>query len=101
VGATGLGWADNFAGNIDEVAIYNKALTASQVAAHYVAGTSGTAAITIARAAGGKVTITWPAGTTLQQSSTINGPYSAVAGSPVSPLTTSATATKFYRWSLP
>ena len=101
VGATGGGWADNFAGNIDEVAIYNRALTASQVAVHYVAGKSGTTALTIVRAAAGNVTITWPAGTTLQQSTTVKGTYTAVPGSPSSPLTIPATATKFYRWSLP
>ena len=101
IGATGGGWADNFGGNIDEAAIYNKALSASQVASHYVAGKSGTANLTIVPAPGGKVTITWPAGTTLQQSTTVNGIYTAVPGSPVSPLTITASANKFYRWLLP
>jgi hypothetical protein len=101
VGSTGNGWADAFAGEIDEVAIYNKAFSASQVAAHYVVGKAGAATLTIVPAAGGNVRITWPAGTTLQQSSTVNGAFTAVPGLPVSPLTIAASGTKFYRWSLP
>ena len=101
VGATGMGWADNFGGNIDEVAVYDHALSASQVAAHYVAGKAGTTAIAIANAGNGNVKITWPAGTTLQQSSAVKGNYTAVSGSPTSPLTIRASQTTFYRWSLP
>jgi hypothetical protein len=102
VGATGGGWADNFSGTVDEVAIYNKALTPSQISTHYVAGKTAIAALTIAPAPGGNVQIAWPAGTTLRQSSTVNGTYFPVTGSPVSPLTVPATnGTKFYIWSLP
>ncbi|MFO1512041.1 MAG: LamG domain-containing protein [Verrucomicrobiota bacterium] len=101
VGSTGNGWANNFAGGADEVAIYNKALTPSQVANHYVIGKAGTTALTIARATGNNVTITWPAGTTLQQSSLVTGTYTNTPGNPVSPLTIPASGTKFYRWSLP
>src|SRR6185436_10363105 len=39
VGSTGNGWADPFAGNIDEVAIYDHALSAAQIQGHYNAGT--------------------------------------------------------------
>jgi len=38
---TGNGWANNFAGKADEVAIYDKALTPQQVATHYVIGRAG------------------------------------------------------------
>jgi hypothetical protein len=38
IGATGNGWSNNFAGSVDEVAIYSRALTPSQVQAHYIAG---------------------------------------------------------------
>jgi hypothetical protein len=76
-------------------------LTPSQVANHYVIGKAGTTALTIARATGNNVTITWPAGTTLQQSSLVTGTYTNTPGSPVSPLTIPASGTKFYRWSLP
>ena len=100
IGSSGNGWADNFAGGIDEVAIYDKALTLSQVGAHYMAGKVGTAPITITRAAGNNVTITWPAGTTLQESTAVTGAYTDVPGSPVSPLTVPAIGTKFYRWRL-
>ena len=43
IGSTGEGWADNFTGSIDEVAVYNKALTAAQAKAHYTAATVGDA----------------------------------------------------------
>ena len=101
IGATGNGWANNFAGLVDEAAIYNKALTPAQVANHYVMGKAGTTALTITPTAGGNVTITWPAGTTLQQATLVAGPYANVPGSPSSPLTIPASGTKFYRWTLP
>jgi len=101
IGSTGNGWANNFAGKVDEVAIYNTALTPAQVATHYVIGKAGTTALTITPAGAGSVTITWPAGTTLQQSSLVTGTYTNTPGSPVSPLTIPASGTKFYRWTLP
>jgi hypothetical protein len=101
IGATGNGWANNYAGGVDEPAIYSTALSGSQIASHYVAGKAGTAALTIIKAAGNNVTITWPAGTTLQQSSLVTGTYTNTPGSPVSPLTIPASGTKFYRWTLP
>lgn len=99
VGSTGEGWADNFSGAIDEVAIYNTALPVNKVSAHYLAATTTTtSALTILQAANNKVIISWPAGTTLQQSTTVNGIFANVPGSPVSPLTNSASGTMFYRW---
>jgi hypothetical protein len=98
VGSVGEGWADNFQGAIDEVAIYNAALSASQVAAHYNAGKFAAATFTIVSAGNGKVTISWPTGTTLQESSSVTAPFADVPGSPVSPLTIPATGTMFYRW---
>ncbi len=99
VGATGNGWTNNFAGGIDEVAIYDKALTPNQIGTHYVMGRAGTIAITISRS-GSNVIITWPAGTTLQQANLVSGPYADVPGSPTSPLTVPAVGTKYYRWRL-
>ena len=99
IGSTGSGWTNNFAGLVDEAAVYNTALTASQVANHYVIGRAGTTALTITRA-GSFVTITWPAGTTLQQSTAVSGPYADVPSSPVSPLSVAPSGTKFYRWRL-
>jgi hypothetical protein len=98
VGSTGEGWADNFNGAIDEVAIYNTALSAAKVTAHYQAAKGATTGLNVVQAGNGKVTITWPTGTTLQQSTSVNGAYTNVAGSPVSPLTIPATGTVFYRW---
>jgi hypothetical protein len=85
---------------IDEAAIYNTALTPAKIASHYLVGKAGTAALTITRATPGNVTISWPAGTTLQQSSLVTGTYTNTPGNPVSPLTVPASGTKFYRWSL-
>ena len=97
IGATGNGWKDYFAGAIDEAAIYNQALSANQVQAHYSAGlnTAGPLKLAISRPNGG-VSITWPAGT-LQQANVITGPFGDVpsAKSPYSPPTDSSV--KFYR----
>jgi hypothetical protein len=84
---------------VDEVAIYDTALTPTRIATHYLMGKAGTTALTITKS-GNSVTISWPAGTTLQQSTTVSGGYTDVPGSPTSPLTTPASGTKFYRWRL-
>jgi hypothetical protein len=102
IGAAGEGWADNFNGVIDEVAIYNTALPASRISAHYQAAKNGStpSTLTIVSAGPDKVVITWPASTTLQQSSTVSGTFTNVPGSPVSPLTNSVSGTTFYRWKM-
>jgi hypothetical protein len=100
VGATGEGWADNFQGTVDEVAIYNTALSASRISAHYLAAKGAAPVFTIVQAPNNSVTITWPAGTTLQQSATVTGTYTNVPGSPVSPLTVPANGVLFYRWKM-
>jgi hypothetical protein len=94
IGATGEGWAGNFAGLVDEPAIYNHALSASQIAAHYSLGVLGPKPLTITRS-GANVVVTWPAGT-LQSATSVLGPYTDVVA--VSPLTTPASGPqKFYR----
>ncbi len=99
VGATGEGWAENFSGAIDEAAIYNTALSAGSITTHYLAATIGaTPAFSIQPAAGNRVTISWPPGATLQQSTTVNGTYTDVPGSPASPLTIPASGAMFFRW---
>ena len=98
IGSTGNGWADSFAGSIDEVAIYGHALTANQVQAHYTAGvTHGDVFLKLAiRLSGSEVVITWPAGV-LQESAQVAGPYVDIL-SAKSPYNTAASATtKFYR----
>ena len=96
IGSMGSGWADNFSGSIDEVAIYKRSLSAAQVKAHYDAATaSAVSNLSFARTASG-LRLTWTGGT-LQQSDTFNGSYSDVAGS-ASPFDVSASAAaKFYR----
>ncbi len=95
IGSTGNGWADAFTGGIDEVAIYSAALSATQVAAHYNAATRSGDQLSIARV-GSTVTLTWSGGT-LQESASITGIFSTVAGA-VSPLTLISPAnTRFYR----
>jgi hypothetical protein len=99
IGSTGNGWADNFTGNIDEVAIYGTALTPATIAAHYYVGLNGPVSLSIAKAAGSTVTVTWPAGT-LQESTSLGGTYTdvLVSGNPAtSPYNTATGTSKFYR----
>jgi hypothetical protein len=89
-----LGWGyspkNPFDGVIDDVAVYNKALTPAQVQAHYFA----TVRLTIAEAAG-KVVLSWPFGT-LQQSSAATGIYTDLVGV-TSPYTNAPNSTAFFR----
>src|SRR5207244_9772246 len=99
VRSTGSGSAENCNGGIDEVAIYNTALSPATIAAHYYVGLNGPVSLTITPAAANTVNVTWPAGT-LQQSSAVTGPYTdvLVTGSPAtSTYTTAAAAAKTYR----
>ena len=97
VGSRGDGNADAFAGLVDEAAVYGKALSAAQIAAHYGSGVGVVASsLSIART-GADVTITWTGGT-LQSADDVAGTYADVTGSPQSPLkVTPAGARKFYR----
>ena len=63
-----------FEGTIDDVAVYNKALTSSQVQGHFQSTTHLTAA-----ASGKTIVISWSLGT-LQSATTVTGPYTDVAG---------------------
>jgi len=92
IGSTGNGWADPFAGAVDEVAIYNYALSSSRIASHYSMAVLGPNPLKIVKS-GANVIITWPAGT-LQQATAVGGPYADVVAS--SPLTTPATGTPHY-----
>ncbi|HAM70337.1 MAG TPA: hypothetical protein DCM86_01690 [Verrucomicrobiales bacterium] len=96
IGAKGNGWDGAYSGFVDEVALYDHALTAAQVAAHYAAATgTGASHLSISRA-GGAVTLTWTGGI-LQESSSVTGTFKDVAGA-ASPLTVTApTETRFYR----
>jgi hypothetical protein len=81
-----------FDGAIDEVAIYNYALSSNQVVAHYVVSTNGP--LLSITSSGANVTLTWPAGT-LQQADQVTGPYTDVVAT--SPYTIPASGSKFYR----
>jgi hypothetical protein len=100
IGATGQGWASYFNGSIDEVAIYNKALSPATINAHYFVAQSGAVSLTITRS-GGNVTLTWAAGT-LQQSSSLTGPWTDVsaATSPYQAPIGSTSGGTFYRVTL-
>lgn len=87
-----------FEGDVDEPAIYNKALTAEQVILHYLAGTPAPVTqpvLTIARA-GDHLVLSWPTGS-LESAPAVNGPWAAVAGS-TSPFNATPDQTaRFYR----
>ncbi len=95
-GETVFGWrADSdwkpYPGAIDDVAIYNKVLTADQIQSHY----KNQVKLTITKS-GSNVVLSWPLGT-LQAASAVTGTYTDVPGA-VSPLTlTTSEAAKFYR----
>ncbi len=88
IGSTGNGWEGLFVGAIDEVAVYDKALSAARVQALYTTAVSGAvvtpASLTITRS-GADVILTWTGGT-LQQADSISGSFSDV-GAATSPLT--------------
>jgi len=90
-----LGWRSDsgfnpFSGIIDDVAVYNKALTAQQIQNHFLNSTH----VSITQS-GGKVVVTWPVGT-LQSAINAAGPYSTVVGA-TSPYTNSPSGQKYYR----
>jgi hypothetical protein len=92
-----------FRGQLDEVAIFDKAIPADRIAAHYRAGREGGVieeeepAITGITLAGGNVTIEWTGGGTLETAASVTGPWSDVAGAS-SPHSTPATeAAAFFR----
>ncbi len=93
---------NHFTGEIDEVAIFNKAIPAERIAAHFKAGKEGgsiaaePAALGVARSATG-ITITWDGGGTLESATSVTGPWTTVAGA-ASPYTTAtAAAATYYR----
>lgn len=99
---------DQFTGKIDELALWKRALTPSEVTALYEAGKAGKALTTIVETppagaptvavsySGGNVTVTWDRGV-LQTAPAVTGPWTDQT-SASSPLTEPvAPGTKFYR----
>jgi hypothetical protein len=95
-GATVLGWRNPvdfqpFSGVMDDVAVYNKALSPQQIQNHFL----NTTHLNIA-SSGNSLVITWPTGT-LQSSTNVSGPYTNVSGA-TSPYTNTVPAKQlFYR----
>jgi hypothetical protein len=99
---------NNLLGSLDDVGIWNRALTADEVSKIYAAGQAGNPLSSVVEtppasggtltvgSAGGKVTITWTAGT-LQTAASVTGPWTDQP-SATSPLTESPSdKVKFYR----
>jgi hypothetical protein len=91
-----------FNGLIDEVAIFDKAIPAERIAAHFQAGkVGGTAPSEQARftsitCAAGQVTIQWDILAILEEASTLQGPWTPSANQ-ANPQTIPASGTKFFR----
>jgi hypothetical protein len=99
---TYIGWDQNnvnrhFNGAIDEVMILNRALSLTEVQSLYFAAVGEPVVITIEPAAGGNLTLSWPAGAILQAAPEVTGTWSEVSGA-VSPHTISPSLPReFYR----
>ena len=91
---------NHFTGEIDEVAIFQKAIPADRIAAHYKAGKEGgalaaePATLAVARTASG-ITISWQGGGALESAPAVTGPWTAVAGA-ASPYAASAAGSSAY-----
>lgn len=95
-GATVLGQRSDlafhpFAGALDEVAFYNKALTLQQIRAHYLA-TVGL----VGEWSNNRLVLRWPFGV-LQQAENLAGPYANVTGASSPHIVDPVGATRFYR----
>jgi hypothetical protein len=87
-----------FNGRLDEVAVFDYSLSASQLSLLYTLATGGLS-LTI-KPLGGQVVVSWPCGT-LQQAGSLTGPWTRVAAA-TSPSTNPASASQaFYRLAAP
>ena len=90
-----------FTGQIDEVAIFNKALTAEQVRNHFLAAKEGPKPVLkIASIAinGANVVINWVCVGTLEKAENINGPWTVIGDATTSPYTgPKPSVSTFYR----
>jgi hypothetical protein len=85
----------NFQGLIDEVAIYNYALTPAQVQNHYLNGLNPVARLYVQKS-GANLVLYWSPGT-LQSSASVAGPYSDVIGASAPYTVTPSNAQAYYR----
>ncbi len=94
-------YGESGSGNIDDLGIWKKALTAIEAASLYMAGNgnlsfTGAPFTLSSTQVGNNLTLTWTVGV-IQQATAVGGPYTDVPGAK-SPLTVTTTgATKFYR----
>jgi hypothetical protein len=91
---TVLGWRSDdgfnpFEGTVDDVAVYNKALTPQQIQNHYLNTTHLTATTS-----GKNIVISWSVGT-LQSAPAVNGPYTVINGA-TSPYTNAITGAQMF-----
>jgi hypothetical protein len=96
VGSAGAGWEDYYAGAVDEVAIYETALTLAQVQAHYASGQSGGGVRLVIEKSGGGYVIRYANGT-LQQSPLLQGQFTDVPNASSPYTIPPATAIMYYR----
>jgi len=96
-------YAETGSGDIDDLGVWRRSLSDAEARGIYVAATNGLSFVnaniepTITHGpAPGQVTITWAAGT-LQQASSVAGPYADVPGPPSSPYTITAAAPTYFR----
>lgn len=85
---------NNFAGRVDEVAFYNRVLTANEVTSHFLSRP-----LLEIETTGGGVTLRWPVGT-LQQADAATGEFTDVNGATSPHNLSPAAAQKFYRLKL-
>ncbi|MBX3747984.1 MAG: Ig-like domain-containing protein [Verrucomicrobiae bacterium] len=97
------GSGNHFTGEIDEVAIFDKAIPADRVAAHFRAGKEGGSApgsdpatLIVSRTATG-VTLAWEGGGTLETAPAVTGPWTPVAGASSPHAVLSSGAAAYYR----
>jgi hypothetical protein len=85
IGSAGNGWTDLFTGKIDEVAIYNTALSAAKIQAHYASIIASPISLSVA-IVNGRPQITYSGGI-LKGATTVNGAFTTVTGasSPYTP----------------
>ena len=84
---------NTFEGNVQDTAVYNYALTPQQIQTHYL-----NQVLLSMSQSGNKVILSWPASTgTLQQSTSVQGPYSNINGATPPYTNTISGSALFYR----
>jgi hypothetical protein len=91
---------DPYYGGIDEVAIYNYALSPAQITSHFTVG--GPPTLGVVKSSGNEVVVTWTKGELLEATNLL-GPWTTntTATSPLTLTNTPAGSTKFFRTVLP